>query len=80
MSPDSQSIESTDGLLRIEFRWLEDRYVQHLSLRGRDVGLSLEGGSSDAWPPSPPIQQLSVESINEQPTALAVARPWYPPG
>ncbi|MDG2219898.1 MAG: hypothetical protein P8L85_00860 [Rubripirellula sp.] len=74
MSPSipTLSIQSLDGRLRIEFRWEQDRYRQYLSLNGVPVGNSLEGDSDEAWPLSPPIQQLSIETINDQPTALAV--------
>ncbi|MEE2937718.1 MAG: hypothetical protein VYA84_17135 [Planctomycetota bacterium] len=74
MSPSipTLSIQSLDGRFRIDFRWEQDRYRQYLCLNDVLVGSSLEGDSDEAWPPSPPIQQLSIETINDQPTALAV--------
>lgn len=53
------------GLLAIEFRKAADRYVhQVFAGHGGEERLlleSLEGGSDDPWPPSPPLQELHAE-------------------
>jgi hypothetical protein len=74
MSPSKpiEHVESIDGRLRIEFHWIDDRYQQRVRLDGVEVGFSLEGDANQPWPPSPPIQQLSIETIDGRPTALAV--------
>jgi len=50
--------------LRLEFAWRRDRFQHKLAalIDGRAV-LLLESveGSDEAWPPSPPLQQLSIE-------------------
>lgn len=66
------SIESIDGRLRAEFRWQHDRFSQRLILDGIECGTSHEGDADESWPPSPPIQQLSIETIDGQQAALAV--------
>jgi hypothetical protein len=62
--PHGVSLTTTDGRLRIDFRWQGDRFVQSLFIEGKDVGTSIEGDADDAWPPSPPLQQLSLQEIN----------------
>ena len=52
--------------LRVEFIWKGDRYAQLVSLidaRGAAKPLleSIEGTAHDAWPPSPPLQNLTIE-------------------
>ncbi|HEY2416097.1 MAG TPA: hypothetical protein VGI40_27895 [Pirellulaceae bacterium] len=67
----SESIEAvgSDGLgLRLEFRWHSDRYA-HLISRiepGRDpepLLESIEGATSNTWPPSPPLQSLTFQTL-----------------
>jgi hypothetical protein len=77
----NESIEAVgnDGIrLRLEFRWLGDRYG-HLIARIKSEGNSeplfesIEGALSDTWPPSPPLQTLSIEKMaNGHPAALLV--------
>ena len=54
--------------LRIEFQWCTDRYGHTVSITdstGAIIPLlkSIEGHSEDAWPPSPPLQSLSIETL-----------------
>jgi hypothetical protein len=67
----SETIEAVgnDGIrLRLEFRWQGDRYG-HLISRirfGRDpepLLESIEGAPSDAWPPNPPLQSLTFQTL-----------------
>jgi hypothetical protein len=54
--------------LRVEFVWHGDRY-RHLIAVARPDGSSMpcfesvEGGAADPWPPSPPLQSLSIETL-----------------
>jgi hypothetical protein len=58
------------GRLRVAFEHVGDRFrhVIGLSSAGefRPLIASVEGDASQAWPPSPPLQQLHVESRGEQ--------------
>ena len=53
--------------LQVRFDWREDRHVHTISLEVDDRLIplleSVEGSSVDTWPPSPPLQQLSVEQL-----------------
>ena len=85
--PATMMLASTDGLLRVEFRWHGDRY-QHFFLAGPTppqeatpsseagpgslLGESVEGDAEHDWPPSPPIQQLSAETIDGENVLLGV--------
>ena len=68
----AHSLVTRDGRLRIEFAWVEDRYVQRISIDGAEVGNSIEGNGSEAWPPSPPVQQLHSQEIDGSPAILGV--------
>ena len=65
----SDAIEATAAhglLLRVEFNWLGDRYSHlisavHPSGEIRPLLDSIEGAPTDNWPPSPPLQSLSIE-------------------
>ena len=56
--------------LQVRFFWRGDRHGHTISVlagdRATDVLESVEGTSADVWPPSPPLQQLSVEEIRPQ--------------
>ncbi|EMI20931.1 hypothetical protein RMSM_02143 [Rhodopirellula maiorica SM1] len=61
-------LASPDGSLRVEFRWCEDRFVHQIL--GEEPAsdeiptmASVNGTADQAWPCSPPIQQLSLESL-----------------
>lgn len=50
--------------LRVEFFWQTDRYAHRLvASDGATLLTSIEGTDEDIWPPSPPLQQLSVEEL-----------------
>jgi len=67
----SDAIEATAAhglLLRVEFNWLGDRYSHlisavHPSGEIRPLLDSIEGAPTDNWPPSPPLQSLSIETL-----------------
>jgi hypothetical protein len=53
--------------LRIEFVWKGDRYAQLIALvdasgTAQPLLESIEGTAHDAWPPSPPLQNLTIET------------------
>jgi hypothetical protein len=58
---------AADGrLLRVEFVWRGDRFGHVISLVDADGARplleSVEGSLADAWPPSPPLQSLTIET------------------
>jgi hypothetical protein len=62
---------------RLVFRWQEDRWHHAISeiMAGGDEQLliqSHEGTSSSIWPPSPALQDLSIEHRGDASVALAV--------
>jgi hypothetical protein len=77
----SEAIEAaTSGgaRLRIQFTRHNDRYGHVISLLNAAGGAepvleSIEGSTDDAWPPSPPLQSLSIEKLPDgRPAALLV--------
>ncbi|MCG8649882.1 MAG: hypothetical protein MI861_08615, partial [Pirellulales bacterium] len=71
--PPPLTLTTVDGRLQVEFRWCGDRFAQHLRL-GPDqpLGHSVEGTSDQSWPASPPIQQLSLETLSADKVLLGV--------
>src|SRR4051794_16817168 len=67
----SEAIEaagSNGRRLRLEFVWRNDRYQQIVSAidpQGHFQVLleSIEGSATDDWPPSPPLQTLTLEQL-----------------
>src|SRR5437773_7625601 len=67
----SDAIDAVDysgASLRVEFTWRGDRYGHVISLMnatGQTMLLfeSIEGAHDDDWPPSPPLQSLSIEKL-----------------
>lgn len=56
--------------LRVAFQWRADRFAHIISLIRSDGGIvslleSVEGSAADHWPPSPPLQSLSIETLPE---------------
>jgi hypothetical protein len=54
--------------LQVDFRFRGDRFSHVVSLIGRGespIALleSVEGTATEAWPPSPPLQSLNIESL-----------------
>jgi len=60
----------------VEFSHKGDRFTQTICLvdgeRVVPLAASVEGTDREAWPPSPPLQQLSVEMQEDVPVALLV--------
>jgi hypothetical protein len=67
-----QLVSSLDGRLVLKFTWQGDRYCQQLSVDGNVVGDSIESDAEQAWPTSPPIQQISLEQIDGRKMILGV--------
>ncbi|MBC8352738.1 MAG: hypothetical protein H8E66_12150 [Planctomycetes bacterium] len=66
--PISLNAVNTDGLgLQVQFFWHQDRHCHTISLLVDDrripVFESVEGSNVEDWPPSPALQQLSVEEL-----------------
>jgi hypothetical protein len=65
--------------MTVSFRWTEGRFRHSIVLNDSN-GTTLDHwedaieSASDEWPASPPIQQLSLESIQERPTLLGVGQ------
>jgi hypothetical protein len=61
--------DGSDGsALRVEFLWLGDRFGHMISVvestgKVQPILESVEGAADDAWPPSPPLQSLRVETL-----------------
>jgi len=69
---DRNLVVSSDGRLVAEFVWNDDRFSHELSVDGKVVAHSVEGDAESDWPPSPPIQQLSMETIKGLEMALGL--------
>ena len=70
--PTALSLTTEDERLRVDFRWRDDRFVQELFVDSVAAGISVEGDAHDDWPSSPPLQQLSLEKINDSSVILGV--------
>ena len=62
------ALDSTGAVLRVEFVRQGDRYGHRLVAVDKDgrellVLESVEGNTSDSWPSSPPLQNLSIETL-----------------
>ncbi len=63
----------SNGQLRIEFDKNNDRFAHRVFLGETPLLQSIEGDDSDPWPPSPPLQELSVEDLGgDGPVGLLV--------
>lgn len=58
--------------ITLEFRWSVDRFGHRIEVAGQTVAESIDGDGGQGWPPSPPLQQLSLEEIDGHPTLLGV--------
>ena len=58
--------------ITLEFRWSVDRFGHRIEVAGQTVAESIDGHGGQDWPPSPPLQQLSLEEIDGRPTLLGV--------
>ena len=79
-APLQLSVASVDGhSLTVTFQFVNGRFRQLISLSDAHGVVhdqwedAIESADSD-WPSSPPIQQLSLESINDRPTLLGVGQ------
>ena len=69
--PASVSLVTTDGGLRVDFFWEHDRFVHRVS--GNDAVIRTHRGElDDDWPDAPPLQQLSLETIDGGEVILGV--------
>lgn len=79
-SPYSLTRQGDDGsILRVDFLYAGDRFEQTITRTNRDgesltVWRDLHDSDSDDWPASPPIQELSLETIGGQQVLLGVGR------
>jgi hypothetical protein len=73
-----ESVTAGGHRLRVDFFKLSDRYGHRLSVVLRDepgretmipLAESVEGTSDDPWPPSPPLQSFSIETLADGRTA-----------
>lgn len=68
-----------DRVLRVVFNFVSGRFRQTVQIQS-SCGDLLESWEDETvsvdedWPASPPIQQLSLESINDRPTLLGVGQ------
>ncbi len=71
------------GRLQVRFQWHEDRFAQRISGTAADGRAALAWEAVNpldttqrevAWPPSPPIQELSRETIGDRELLLGVGR------
>lgn len=73
-----EAVGSNGSRIRIEFDWRGDRYGHTISLVNAASEIeplleSIEGSGDDGWPPSPPLQSLSIERLSDgRPAALLV--------
>jgi hypothetical protein len=64
-----EAIDASGHGLRVEFEWRGDRFGHSIVLvSGGAPGSipllkSIEGTAGEAWPPSPPLQSLSLETL-----------------
>jgi hypothetical protein len=69
--------DSQQSGLRVEFEWIKDRFAHRVLAFVDDSWVplmqSVEGDDENLWPPSPALQQLSIEPrTNDKRAALAV--------
>jgi len=70
--PPSISLKVPSCQLEVRFEWIGDRF-QHQVRQGDDSLLvSIEGNADQAWPDSPPLQQLSHEHLEGRDVVLGV--------
>ncbi|MCU0876466.1 MAG: hypothetical protein MUF06_01555 [Pirellulaceae bacterium] len=65
-----EALDANGRGLRVSFVWWADRFGHVVSIVSSDEQIetvlnSHEGDASDAWPPSPPLQSLSVEYLGD---------------
>ena len=65
------SLPHPQGLGSVHFVWTHDRFDHAIEIDGQQIACR-NGSGEQAWPESPPIQQLSIESIDGRDVALGV--------
>lgn len=65
-------LESPDGRLAIQYAWVGDRFSHQVLVDGRVCLSSVDGDATESWPASPPIQDVSLEPIQNVPMILGV--------
>lgn len=65
------TLEHPCGIGSIQFVWTDDRYDHAIQLDHNRIDCQ-RGAESPAWPDSPPVQQLSIETIDGREVALGV--------
>src|SRR5438045_2944877 len=69
MQTEIMDVHGSDGVgLSLVLKWHLDRYYHAISLIGHSGRImplmeSLNGLAEDEWPPSPPLQTLSIETL-----------------
>lgn len=66
------SLALPDDRVKVEFVWRNDRFAHAFVFPDGTRVDSIEGDAADAWPPSPPLQQLSLEQLNDADVILGV--------
>ena len=65
-----EAIGTDDTGLRATLKWVDDRYVQYVDWVAGNQSFrlleSVEGTADDIWPPSPVLQQLTLESRTQK--------------
>jgi hypothetical protein len=61
------------GIGEVSFTWQADRF-QHLVVLGAARVAEVQDETDTSWPKSPPLQDLSIESIEGRDVALGVGR------
>ncbi|TWU05680.1 hypothetical protein [Stieleria varia] len=72
VTPDSVQLQDFTRRLTLQFDWSDDRFVHRLVDAAAAVLQSVPGDCQQAWPSSPPLQQLSLESIGQCDVVLGV--------
>ena len=65
------SLNHPDGLGSVHFVWNDDRFGHSIAIGQFEV-FCVAGSDHASWPDSPPIQQLSIETIEGRDVALGV--------
>lgn len=67
---ESDSIATAE--LRLQFPRVGDRYAFQVEVAAEPLFFGIDGSDLDAWPASPPLQQLHIQDLPTGPAALAV--------
>lgn len=72
VDPETYEIRSGCGRLTVQFRWRGDRFSHQILLGDKMIASSVEGDPEQPWPPSPPVQQISLEELGDKWVVLGV--------